>query len=96
MAVEYVKYGKAEGGLNDIRQLDSFLRALKVSPAFLRADLLLPKTTVQFQLCHAIAHEAVVTALLTFVEDIHLNIDAVLVLNVFAMRGCGVLLKAGD
>ena len=30
VAEEYVKYGRAEGGLNDVRQLDSLLRALKV------------------------------------------------------------------
>lgn len=33
VAVEYVKYGKAEGGLNDINQLDSLLKALKFTQA---------------------------------------------------------------
>ncbi|CAL8469356.1 g8897 [Coccomyxa elongata] len=29
IATEYIKYGQAEGGLNDIQQLDGFLRALQ-------------------------------------------------------------------
>jgi hypothetical protein len=32
VATEYVRFGQAEGGINDIRQLDSLLRALQVMP----------------------------------------------------------------
>lgn len=32
VATEYVRFGQAEGGINDIQQLDSMLRALQVMP----------------------------------------------------------------
>lgn len=40
VATEYVRYGQAEGGLNDIQQLDGLLRALQVR-------------CVQLRVCHA-------------------------------------------
>ena len=33
LVTEYIRFGQAEGGLNDIQQLDSMLRALQVRPA---------------------------------------------------------------
>ena len=30
---EYVTFGQAEGGLNDVQQLDGMLKALQVPPA---------------------------------------------------------------
>lgn len=32
VATEYVRYGRAEGGLSDVLQLDSMLKALSVRP----------------------------------------------------------------
>ena len=37
VATEYVRFGQAEGGINDIQQLDGLLRALQVTlPSLLR------------------------------------------------------------
>ena len=32
VAAEYVNFGQAEGGMNDVQQLDSLLKALQVQP----------------------------------------------------------------
>ena len=32
VAAEYVSFGQAEGGMNDVQQLDSLLKALQVQP----------------------------------------------------------------
>ena len=56
VTIEYVKFGRAEGGLNDVKQLDSLLRALKVTVLTLYLDMLLSLQQRSF-LASGIMHE---------------------------------------
>lgn len=62
---EYVKYGYAEGGLNDITQIDQLMRALQVSNG--TSSQLLSQYNFEW---HSSFHIVFITLL------IHLNTDA--------------------